>query len=323
MLDLKAKVEECESSSSYGQLLDPAEAGSGAAADSFVDRWVIRGAWGAILYSIALFTLAFTTLLHINYGVSFGFGIDALEAFVMFVCKLAVGLSAHAVHRHLSPLARTVASGWVLVLAASKLLMAACALVLSGMYASIAVGGTVRESSSFCKAWYVFCWTLLLSLVSQCAGGVALSRIHARAVCCLGDSQVFSRVVGGSWPLLTGGTFGVGLGLGLCSALVVFDDPGDGYEPVQAIGLCYLVAACCQFLAGAAMLRANAQIRAHFSTAVAVAKQARGACAGVSVRDVVRAAELAEVNSGVSPGLRLAGSDDLCSGGSVAMYVLS
>lgn len=275
----------------YGELLDPMEAANGA--DDLVDRWVVRGAWGAILHAVALLMLAFTTLLHINYGVSFGFGLDAFEAVLMFVCKLAVGLSAHAVHRHLSPLSRAVAASWVLVLAASKILMAVCSLVLAGMYTSMALGGTVRESRSFCQAWYAFCWALLLSLVCQSAAGVALWRIHMRAVSCLGDRRVFTRVVGGSWALLSGGTFGVGLGLGLCSALVVFDDPGDAVEPVQIIGLCYLGAALCQFLAGAAMLRANMQIRAHFAAAAAKAVKVKGVTA--SARDVIEAAvELAE-----------------------------
>lgn len=303
--------EVAEESSSYGQLLDPAEAAAGG--DDVVQRWVVRGAWGAILYSVALFMLAFTTLLHINYGIVLGFGIDAAEAFVMCGCNLAVGLSAHAVHRHLSPLSRAVAASWVLVLAASKMLMALCALVLAGTYACIALGGTVRESQSFCLAWYAFCWALLLCLVFQCAAGVALSRIHARAVGCLGDRRVFSRVVGGSWALLTGGTFGVGLGMGLCSALVVFDDPGDALEPVQAVGLCYLVAACCQFLAGAAMLRANVQIRAHFAAAAKRAAGLRGRGAGA--RDVVRAAvELVEIQGGLR---------ELPLSDSAAHYVLS
>jgi len=279
----------------------------------------VRGAWGAIMYSVSLFLLAFTTLLHVNYGVGFGFGVDACEALLMFACKALVGLSAHAVHQRLSPQAREVAAHWILVLAASKFVMAVCSLVLTGMYASLAVGGAVRESRSFCQAWYVFCWALLISLASQCAAGVALSRVHARAVDYLGDRRVFSRVVGGSWPLLTGGTFGVGLGLGLCSALIVFDDPGDALEPVEAIGLCYLAAACCQFLAGAAMLRANVQIRAHFAAAARAAARDRGAGASVGVRDLVRAAEVELVPDGRS--LRFTDESSLCS--SVATYVLS
>jgi len=76
---------------------------------------------------------------------------------------------------------------------------------------------------------------------------------------------VFTQIVGCSWTLLVSCTFGVAVGMGACCAVFVFDDPEDDFSPIQALGLFYLAAACCEFLAGAAMLRANLQVKAFFA----------------------------------------------------------
>jgi len=121
-------VESPDLSLAYGQLLDFSE--SAQKTDVIVNRWVIRGAWGAILHAAALLALAVTTIAHTNYGIRFGFGLDALEALAMFICKVLVGLSICTVHWHLSPQSRMVTASWVAVLAISKVFVAACALIL-------------------------------------------------------------------------------------------------------------------------------------------------------------------------------------------------
>merc|ERR1712228_610428 len=97
----------------------------------------------SIFYAICLFLLAFTTWLHMNRGISFGFGIDTMETGLMFVCKFVVALSAALVHWYLSPLSRIVASWWVLFLALSKFAAAVCTLILATGYFTAALrGGT-------------------------------------------------------------------------------------------------------------------------------------------------------------------------------------
>ena len=70
----------------YGGLLGGSESTS-AKVEDFVGHWVVRGAWGEILYAVALFCLAFSTWLHMDAGLSFGFGVDMFEALAMCGCK--------------------------------------------------------------------------------------------------------------------------------------------------------------------------------------------------------------------------------------------
>merc|ERR1712061_131428 len=99
---------------------------------------------------------------------------------IMFVCKFAVGFSAHVVHRHLAPTSRRIAGNWVLVLSISKFVMALCALALAVVYMVVAAIDT--RSKAFCLIGYVFVWSLLLSNVFQSGAGFALFSIHKRAV---------------------------------------------------------------------------------------------------------------------------------------------
>lgn len=246
----------------YGGLLASSRAAP-AEVEDLVGSWIVRGAWGSILYAVALFCLAFSTLLHMNSGISFGFAVDMLEASAMFACKTVVAVSVLLVHWHLSPLSRAVASCWVLVLGVSKSLLAGCTLMLAHGYMLAAFSGGM---GSLCTWGFRFCWTLVLSCAFECLSSLALCRVQQRAAAQLCDPCAFSRVVGGSWLLLVGGTLGAGSGLGIVAALFVFDDPHDRFDPLRAFGFFYLGAALCQFLAGAGMLRANEQLRAYFAS---------------------------------------------------------
>lgn len=250
------------SPSLYGGLLNSSAL---ADADDVVDLWVVRGAWGAILYSVALFMLALTTMLHIRSGVSFGFALDTFEVMMMFLCKLAVGFSTFTVHKHLSPRARLITALWVLVLALANILLALWTLTLAVVYARITISGTREANGSYCSVGIHFSTTLLLTMVLESISGFAWSCIHSRAASHLQDPSVFTQIVGCSWTLLVSSTFGVAVGMGACCALFVFDDPEDDFSPIQALGFFYFAAACCEFLAGAAMLRANLQVKAFFA----------------------------------------------------------
>ncbi|CAE8585707.1 unnamed protein product [Polarella glacialis] len=262
-------------SSFYGQLLEPSERNGDV--DKAVDSWVNRGAWGAMLYAVCQFTLAATMMMHINYGVSFGFWVDGIQAMMMFTFKFSVAISAFMVHRHLSQLSRSVAGWWVLLLAFSKLFMAISDLVLGIMYISeslegfLSSGGWSTEAGSFCMSGYIFSWTLVSSMVFQSLSGLSFSRMQARTVAYMGRKGSFSNVIGASWWLLVIGTFVAGIGLGICASLLIFDNEHDQFDPLQAISFCYSIAGISQFVAGAALLRANSQVRGHFKSARTIA----------------------------------------------------
>merc|ERR1712194_311931 len=122
-------------------------------------------------------------------------------------------------------------------------------------------------------------------MVFECASAVALCRMQVRAVAHAGDPRIFSHVIGSSWLLLVGGTLGSGLGLGVAAALFVFDNPHDHFSPYRAFGFFYLGAAVSQLLAGNALLRANAKIRAHFSSAADALAAPEGFIAGVELAE--------------------------------------
>jgi hypothetical protein len=225
------------------------------------------------MYAICLFSLAVSTLLRINRGISFGFAIDALEAIAMCIFKLLVAVSAALVHWHLSSLSRVVASLWVLCLATSKFVLAMCMLILVAVYATATLSGGL---GSLCTWGFGFCWTLIVSLVCECVAAFAMCRLQQRAVAHVRDPYVFNHIIGNSWLHLIGGTLGSGLGLGVVAALLVFDNPHDNFSPFTAFGFFYLGAAVCQLIAGLAMLQANFRIRQYFfaSTACLVAEEA-------------------------------------------------
>lgn len=256
-------VYDIDASSSYGQLLEACDRQDDV--DSSVNRWVVRGSLAAMIHGVALFALAVTALLHVNYGVNFGFTLDGLETFTMSTAKLFVSLSACMVQRHLSNVSRSVVEWWILVFALAKLAMCILDLVLSIMYFSNSVGGFVKQNGTFCTSGYLFLWMLMLSMIFQSIAGVALSRIFARAVSHVGGLASMLQIVGSSGFLLIVFTFGSGFGQGLCSALFIFDVENDNIDPAYGIAFSYAAAAICYFLAGAATLRANAQIQSHFS----------------------------------------------------------
>eukprot|EP00929_Paragymnodinium_shiwhaense_P013186 TRINITY_DN121045_c0_g1_i1.p1 TRINITY_DN121045_c0_g1~~TRINITY_DN121045_c0_g1_i1.p1 ORF type:complete len:512 (-),score=73.18 TRINITY_DN121045_c0_g1_i1:188-1723(-) len=247
--------------SPYGQLLDLP------AGDSFarISNWVTKAAWGEILYAAALLALATTEVFHVQTGFKFSFAVDAAEALVMFFCKMQVALTTFVVSNHLSPYARAVAGPWVIVLAVSKVAMALCALGMAAV-SSMVFDSMHGQGQELCSAGYLFCWSLLASLVFQSVGGFAIFQIQERAVASVQNSGVFSSVLGCSWSMLMGGTFGVGGALGLASALFVFDDPTDHIDPFHGIGISYAVAGLCQLLSGFALLMANQKMDVYFKT---------------------------------------------------------
>jgi len=209
------------------------------------------------------YSLAIASLLHVN-AIHFSFTVDTLIAGVMCICKLIVTLSVAAVNGRLSPLAQAVAGPWVYVFAITKALMALCSLVIA-LVNMFAFQRFEQEPAKLCLPGYMFCWSLLLSLVLQCLSGFAIFRIYERAAGYVEDSRVFSRVVGCNWIVLVGSTFGVGLGFGLSGALFVFDSPDDHLDPFYAIGSSYLVAAACQMFSGFALLVGSNRVQDHFA----------------------------------------------------------
>ena len=153
------------------------------------------------------------------------------------ICAFQVGYSAAVVDRHLSPLARAVAGPWVRVLALSKLLMALCAALLMLAYFGVALWPS-------CSWGFLFCFSLMLSIVFQSGAGVALFALHQRAT---SHAANFPARAGGWWRVLVAGTFGVGPALWGCGLVHVFEVP---FGPPVAV--LYLVAAGSQLLAGAA-----------------------------------------------------------------------
>lgn len=247
--------------SAYGVLLDVSDVAVDV--DKKIEAWVFRAAVASLFYAFMLFALAVTTVLHIA-AVEVTFVVDGLEAFLMFLCKLAVGVCAHHVHRRMSRLSRTVAGRWILVLALS---MDAMALVTLGIMFA-ALGAEMESSkwqSNFCLAEFLFLGSLVLSLPFQSLAAFALFRIQERAQVFVADKQVFSRVVGNHWQVLVMGTFGLGVGLWLVGALLAFHRR-HSMDPLLWMTLSYVVAAGSQGLSGMAMLSINKAVRRHFQT---------------------------------------------------------
>jgi len=244
--------------SPYGQLLDMPEGGAGF---EFLGQWVVRGAIAEIAYAMALLLLALCVLLHINHW-HFSFMVDAFAALTMCICKSAVALSIHIVSCHLSSFAKAVAGPWVSVHAMSMTAMAFCALML--VLINVLVFDENTSGKKMCYSGYIFMWSLLASFVCQCASGFAVFRVHERAAGYVEDSRVFSRVVGCNWTLLVNSMFGVGLGLGVCAAFFVFDDPTDRIDPFHAVPGFYALAAVCQIASGFALYMGSKKVKAHF-----------------------------------------------------------
>lgn len=255
-------LNDATAASNYGQLLEACDRQS--EVDSTVDRWIVRGAWASMLYGVMLVLLSVTTMCHVNFGISFGFGVDGLEALALSCLQMLLCGTAVMVQRHLSTSSRSVVQWWVLAFAIAKLGMALGDFVVAIMYFNQTLGGFVKQNASFCTAGYLFLWMLMTSMLCQTVAGTAFARIHVGAVQRMGGTQQVSKVIGCSGLMLIVSTFGAGVGLGICGALFIFDDEDDAIDPMAGISISYFAAALCQFLAGAALLRANSQVRSYF-----------------------------------------------------------
>merc|ERR1712100_188502 len=70
--------------SPYGQLLDLPPGESFAR----ISTWVKKAAIGEMLYAAALIALAITEVWHVQAHWKFSFAVDAIEALIMFFCKV-------------------------------------------------------------------------------------------------------------------------------------------------------------------------------------------------------------------------------------------
>lgn len=252
--------------SAYGCLLERSD--SSGDVDSTVDRWIVRGAVAAMLYSLGLIGLSWSTLLHVNNWKLFGRPLSWLWDFafasICCVCKFVVGVCAQKVHKHLSQTSRTIAGDWVLVLAWSKYFMALCNFVLALLFLGRS-WGLLEVEHMLCHLMYTFLITVLLSLVFQSSAAFSLLRIHDRAAAYVGDYRVFSHIVGCWWTGLVCGTFGVGAGIWLAGTMVVFDDLNDDARPFELSAGFDLMAALSQIAAGVSMLYINRKVRHYFA----------------------------------------------------------
>lgn len=235
---------------SYGPLLDH---GDSTASDT-VNRWVVRGAIGAIVYAVALLSLGATLALHVS-GADFGFEVDLVESLVMAFGQMAVGISAHVVHHRLSEFAREAAGRWLVVFALSKLMIAAAALCLAFVFATLArFGETLRDYWTLCFAAYLFRWSMLLSTPLQCLSGLALWRIQVRAQRYAGTGAN----VDGWVVVLVVGNFAAGAGTWAAGFLSTVMEAGYAVAP------CFILAAASQLAAGVATLVINGKLKVIF-----------------------------------------------------------
>eukprot|EP00929_Paragymnodinium_shiwhaense_P101155 TRINITY_DN64008_c0_g2_i1.p1 TRINITY_DN64008_c0_g2~~TRINITY_DN64008_c0_g2_i1.p1 ORF type:complete len:509 (-),score=74.49 TRINITY_DN64008_c0_g2_i1:94-1620(-) len=251
-------------SSNYGFLLDGSDVSVDV--DDVVSKWIVRGAASTIIYAVGLLALAVSMAMH-SKGFELSFGVDMLVCLLMVVANAVVAASSLLVHKHLSPVARTIAGPWVLVLGATKAAVAICALAWAFVFAFIEWVGT--EGPSFCYVGALFCWMLLCTLVFQTVAGLALFRVQTRAIEAVGDDKVFSRVVYCWWNLLILGTVGVGVFLYMCGAAFVLQPllrvMSAALDPRALMPPFYCFAAISQLLAGLAMLFVNCMARKYFA----------------------------------------------------------
>eukprot|EP00747_Dinoflagellata_sp_TGD_P166009 gnl/TRDRNA2_/TRDRNA2_188153_c0_seq1.p1 gnl/TRDRNA2_/TRDRNA2_188153_c0~~gnl/TRDRNA2_/TRDRNA2_188153_c0_seq1.p1 ORF type:complete len:583 (+),score=40.19 gnl/TRDRNA2_/TRDRNA2_188153_c0_seq1:1-1749(+) len=241
---------------SYGPLL--ATSRNALHVDSLVHSLVLRGGRCAVIYGVVLLALSFTTAIQNQEGATLRVIVNAFEAIVMFVCKLTVGISAMSVHRHLSPTSRAMAGPWIWILSVSKILLALGAFLTCCGY--LHLWGTF----DVCAALNLFTISCIIYAVFQSLAGFALFRVYYRTVRRVGDREIFSRVIGCWWSTLVGSTFGVGIGWWWCGARWLTDN--------QDIPYLLALAAICELVAGASMLRANKRIRYYFRSAEGKAK---------------------------------------------------
>lgn len=115
----------------YGPLVDISDPENAEA----VNRWVYRGAFGAIVYGITLLALGITLSVHMAQADSASVAsleaLEMLESLFMAGSKAAVTRAACMLHFRLLPVARQLAGPWVLIFAIAKLLMSILAVGFS------------------------------------------------------------------------------------------------------------------------------------------------------------------------------------------------
>ena len=152
-----------------------------------IDTWVTRGACGAILYAAILLSLTITWSVR---GHGLPFAVDAFEAFLCFLCKMAVALLAHTVDRHLGFASRNVAGPWIKLPALSK--------VMSGLAALVWCAAYITAETDLCAARDQLFAYLALATVFQLLTTIALVLLYTRTMDAYGSARVHS-ILGDSW----------------------------------------------------------------------------------------------------------------------------
>ena len=135
----------------------------------------------------------------------------------------------------------------------------AAAFILCIAFGALLFSGDLGD---ICKAGEMFMVALLVHPMCAVANGLALERVHSRAVTYSGNKGVFAGVVGPWYSILVGGSINVGLALWMAGAAVSFLMPGWSY----LLPVLVLVAGCSQAAAGEAALRVNRRVREHFAS---------------------------------------------------------
>mmetsp|Transcript_110709 Transcript_110709/g.191888 ORF Transcript_110709/g.191888 Transcript_110709/m.191888 type:complete len:526 (+) Transcript_110709:58-1635(+) len=231
--------------------------------DHVINDWIWWGVFWSLSYAVALLALAATNgLRYAGFEVNVGF--DACEAFVMFCSQLGVGFCVRTVNTHLSPLAKSVAGPWVTALATTKFLMSVGALALASIYLTMADG--IRSAEAFCELGYIFCWSMLLSMVCQSSSGVAMTRISERSLGYIGDRSAISKIVGCWWAALIISTYAVGASLWSCGAMLVFDSDRNRVNPLKLVPMFFFLAAVSQCISSLALYQVNIKVRGYFGS---------------------------------------------------------
>mmetsp|Transcript_74062 Transcript_74062/g.209115 ORF Transcript_74062/g.209115 Transcript_74062/m.209115 type:complete len:617 (+) Transcript_74062:54-1904(+) len=241
----------------YGPIIEAGEADAGV----YVNRWVFWAAVGAIIYGVALLLLGVTLTAHMASTEGGAYSSEILESLAMAGSKLVVARAAFMVHSSLAPQTRQVADSWIFVVACAKLGLAIPALCAAFLFITM----DDQDYENTCFAWYLFHWSLMLTLPLQCIAGVALWRVRTRAQHC-GDSK--ANV--GRWSkLLVVGNFGSGAGVWLGGYM------NSVHEMGYMCALFFVLAAVSQLVAGVSLLMVNHRIKEYCREQVKVDEQSR------------------------------------------------
>jgi len=261
-------VTKTRNSSAYGLLLEMPyeesesviEIRANCEVDETINRWLLRGAIGEIIFAIGLGGLGVTMLLH-NERIDVSLFLDALEGFVCFCAKVVIVMSSYFVINHMSQLSKKVALCWIHVFAIAKLFMGLASFCIFVAY--MIFGMDDDDFYNFCLAAHVFYSSLLSMIVFQTITGVALYGIQIRAINQIGSYSVFYDIVGFWWKILIVGTFGVGVFVWLIGANFMIKEKRDGF---RLIGTYFAFASFFQACAGVSIFVINARVRAYFAS---------------------------------------------------------